>query len=120
MNAGSGDDIPLDGLAEVLRGWSGRGQLYGALAEIPDRDDEIRWQPQDIEGGAQRIQRARLEPLLLNWPANTADWLHALPAQSLRQRRISDPPQTGTDWIRSRMLGWPPEHVVVKERSRVA
>lgn len=120
MNADSGDDIPQDGLAEVLRGWSGRGQLYGALAEIPDRDDEISWQQQDIEGRAQRIQLTRLEPLLRTWPANATDWLHALPAQSLRQRRITDTPQSGTDWIESRMLGWPPEQFVIRERSRVA
>jgi hypothetical protein len=114
------EDIPLDGLEEVLQGWSGRGQLYEALATIPGSNADIRWQHQDIEGRAHRIMLARLGPLLEAWPTSAADWLHALPAQSLRLRRISDTPQTGTDWVETRMLGWPPEQFVVKDRSRVA
>lgn len=111
--------IPLDGLEEVLRGWSGRGQLYEALA-VPNPDDEFHWSQQDVEGRANRVMLTRLEPLLLGWPTSSADWLHALPAQSLRQRRISDAPTAGTDWVETRILGWPPDQFVVHDRSRIA
>lgn len=115
-----GEGIPLDGLTEVLRGWSGRGQLYGALAEVLDRDGEVRWQRQDIEGRAHRILLGRLEQHLLGWPGSAEEWLHALPAQSLRNRRISDAPQAGTDWVETRKRGWPPRQFVVRQRSRIA
>ena len=114
------DDIPQDGLAEVLRGWSGRGQLYEALASIRDDHSEVRWHRNDVEGRARRIMLTQLAPLLENWPRSAADWLHALPAQSLRQRRLSDTPRPGVDWVETRTLGWPPEQFIVKERSRVA
>ena len=120
MTTGADADIPLDGLAEVLRGWSGRGQLYEALAAIPESDTDVAWQQLDLEGRARRILLSQIAPFLEAWPNNAVDWLHALPAQSLRQRRISDTPTTGTDWVETRMLGWPPEQFVVKERSRVA
>lgn len=113
-------DIPQDGLAEVLRGWSGRGQLYEALSIIPDHEDELQWERRDIEGRAHRVMLSRLEPLLVGWPTSTADWLHALPAESRRQRSIRDTPVSGTDWVETRMRGWPPEQFVVNERSRVA
>lgn len=113
-------DIPQDGLAEVLRGWSGRGQLYEALAMIPDDYGELRWKRPDVQGRAQRVMLSHLEPLLAEWPTNTADWLHALPAESHRQRRTSDSPGAGTDWVETRMLGWAPEQFVINERSRIA
>jgi hypothetical protein len=121
MTVPGADDIPLDGLAEVLRGWSGRGQLYEALAGIRDDQSEVRWDRRDIEGRAHRLMLAQLAPLLEAWPRSAADWLHALPAQSLRQRRLADTPQPGTDWVETRTtLGWPPEQFIVKDRSRIA
>ena len=114
------DDIPPDGLAEVLRGWSGRGQLYEALAGIRDDGGEVRWQRRDVEGRARRLMLAQLAPLLETWPRSAADWLHALPAQSLRHRRVTDTPRPGVDWVETRTLGWPPEQFVVKDRSRIA
>ncbi|MBV9450728.1 MAG: hypothetical protein JO345_33040 [Streptosporangiaceae bacterium] len=114
------DEIPWDGLEEVLRGWSGRGQLYTALAGIEDDRGELRWHQHDIEGRARRILFAQLAPLLERWPRSSDEWLNALPAQSLRQRRITDTPLSGTDWIETRTLGWPPEQFVVKDRGRIA
>jgi hypothetical protein len=115
------DDIPQDGLAEVLRGWSGRGQLYEALASIRDDHSEVRWDQRDVEGRARRMMLTQLAPLLESWPRSAADWLHALPAESLRQRRLTDTPQPGVDWVETRTaLGWPPEQFIVKDRSRVA
>jgi hypothetical protein len=114
------EDIPWDGLAEVLRGWSGRGQLHEALAAVEDNLSEVRWRPRDVEGRARRLLLAELRPLLERWPVSAAEWLHALPAQSLRQRRITTEPGPGTDWVETRLLGWPPEQFVTKDRSRVA
>jgi len=113
-------DIPMDGLGEVLRAWSGRGRLFDALAGIPDDNPDVDWSRQDVEGRARRILLADLEPLLLDWPTAVTHWIHALPAQSLRHRRVSDTPLPGTDWLESRMLGWPPEQFIVRERSRIA
>ena len=120
MNTPWADEIPWDGLAEVLRGWSGRGQLYEALATVDDDLSEVRWQRRDIERRARRILLTRLEPDIERWPTSADEWLHALPAESLRRRRITDAPYPGTDWIETRSLGWPPEQFVVRERSRVA
>jgi hypothetical protein len=114
------EDIPEEGLAEVLRGWSGRGQLHEALAAAGGDLNEMRWHPRDIEGRAHRILLAELHPLLERWPVSAVEWLHALPAQSVRQRRITMGPGPGTDWVETRLLGWPPEHFVTKDRSRVA
>ena len=114
------DDIPQDGLAEVLRGWSGRGQLYEALASIRDDHSEVRWHRHDVEGRARRIMLTQLAPHLENWPQSAGDWLHALPAESLRQRRLTDTPRPGVDWVETRTFGWPPEQFIVKDRSRVA
>lgn len=96
------EEIPWDGLAEVLRGWSGRGQLYEALATVEDDLTEVQWQRRDIERRARRILFAQLESDIERWPTSAADWLHALPAESLRQRRIADAPHPGTDWIETR------------------
>jgi hypothetical protein len=71
---------PLDGLAEVLHGWSGRGQLYEALATVEDDLTEVRWQRRDIERRARRILFAQLESDIERWPTSAADWLHALPS----------------------------------------
>lgn len=120
MTLEGSDEIPWEGLGEVLRGWSGRGQLYEALAVVEDNRSEVQWQRRDIEGRARRILLARLARDLERWPVSAVDWLDALPAQSLRQRRITDAPQPGTDWIETRTLGWPPEQFVVKDRNRVA
>jgi hypothetical protein len=120
MNASPTDEIPWDGLAEVLRGWSGRGQLYEALAAVEDDLSEMRWDRRDIERRARRVLLAQLEPDIQRWPTSADDWLHALPAESLRRRRIADAPYPGTDWIETRSLGWPPEQFVVRDRSRIA
>jgi hypothetical protein len=116
----SDDEIPWDGLEEVLRGWNGRGQLYEALAAVEDDLTELHWDRHDIERRARRILLARLEPDLDRWPTSADAWLHALPAESLRRRRMSEVPHPGTDWIETRSLGWPAEQFVIKERSRVA
>lgn len=114
------DEIPWDGLEEVLRGWNGRGQLYEALAAVEDDLTELQWDPHDIERRARRILLAQLEPDLDRWPTSADTWLQALPAESLRRRRIAEVPHPGTDWIETRSLGWPAEQFVIKERSRIA
>ena len=116
----SEDEIPWDGLEEVLRGWNGRGQLYEALAAVEDDLTELQWDRHDIERRARRILLAQLKPDLDRWPTSADAWLHALPAESLRRRRIAEVPYPGTDWIETRSLGWPAEQFVIKERSRVA
>jgi hypothetical protein len=113
------DDIPWEGLEEVLAAWSGQGQLYEALASVRD-DDDIAWSRWDVMRRAHRVLFAQLAPLVERWPISRAAWVEALPAQSVRSRRLAAGPQAGVDWVATRMRGWPPEQFVVHDRDRVA
>jgi hypothetical protein len=113
------DDIPWEGLGEVLAAWSGQGQLYEALAAIRD-DDGFAWSRRDVTRRAHRVLLAQLAPFIERWPTSNAAWVEALPAQSIRSRRLAAGPRAGVDWVATRMHGWPPEQFVVHDRNRVA
>lgn len=113
------DDIPWEGLGEVLAAWSGQGQLYEALAAVRD-DNDTAWSRRDVMRRAHRVLFAQLAPLIERWPTSRATWVEALPAQSVRSRRLAAGPQAGVDWAATRLQGWPPEQFVVHDRNRVA
>lgn len=111
------NDIPWEHLSEVLRSWSGRGQLYEALAAIPDSTG-LQWSARDIERRARRVTFEEVCPHLVHWPVSSTTWLDALPAQSRRRSRVLPAPASGVDWTATRIRGWPPEQFVVRERTR--
>jgi hypothetical protein len=114
--------IPQEGLSEVLRGWSGQGRLWEALAAV-EEDEPIqrRWTRTDTVRRAHRILLAQLEPTLVRWPMGLQVFLDALPAESLRSRVVTRAPAAGTSWSETyRRFGWPPRAFAGRERSRIA
>jgi hypothetical protein len=112
--------IPQRGLDEMLRAWSGQGQLWDALAAISDPVAERQWTAQDIRRRAHRVLFQQLEPLLMTWPAQRRTWLYALPAESLQTREVGKVPTSGTSWSETRRGGWPPSSFVSRPRVRRA
>ena len=115
----AGPPIPTRGLDEVLRSWSGQGQLWEALAAVQDPVAERQWRPEDIRRRALRVLFEQLTPTLAGWPARTRDWLDALPAASARDALHASAPVAGTRWGATRRLGWPPRGFVARPRVRV-
>jgi hypothetical protein len=115
--------IPNEGLTEVLSSWSGRGDLFEALAAIEPEDFEFArtWTRRDIERRANRVLFARLEPMLGQLPIRLDAWLDALPAESYRERILTLVPSANTIWVRTRQqFGWPPSRFAGRSRLRVA
>lgn len=113
--------IPEEGLSEVLRAWSGQGQLWEALAKVRDEaSDEADWSAKDVRRRAHRILFADLTTALRQWPRRRRDWNEALPAESRRERMATPMPTSGTSWKETRILGWPPRTFVGHSRQRVA
>ncbi len=112
--------IPRAGLAEVLRAWSGQGQLWNALAAVQDDQLDTEWSAEDVRRRAHRVLFAKLEGLLTRWPRDLRTWTEALPAESKRERVLSNAPTSGTSWRETRRLGWPPRSFAGHVRSRVA
>ncbi len=57
--------IPEAGLDEVLRAWSGQGQLWEALGVIVDDDlVEVSWSAKDVRRRAHRVLFAELADVL--------------------------------------------------------
>lgn len=116
--------IPDEGLDEVLRAWSGRGQLLAAIAVIDESDDsqvQRNWSEVDVRRRANRVLFSRIHPHLLLWPAAENEWLEALPADVDRERFISRVPRSGVSWRDTRRRqGWPPVAFSGRSKSRVA
>lgn len=110
--------IPARGLEEVLRSWSGRGQLWQALAACGDQVAERRWDSADVRARAHRILFAQLEPFLAHWPADPRRWIDAIPPRMTRSRIDAGRPLSGTDWRATRRLGWPPQRFVSRPPRR--
>lgn len=111
--------LPLEGIAEVRRLWSGRGTIWEATAAV-GQDGEVEWSPQLARRRACRIVFELTKPHLVSWPDSVREWIDALPAQSYRERVLADAPRSGVQWAETRRLGWPPKVFVVKERHRIA
>jgi len=110
--------IPERGIEEVLRSWSGRGQLFEALAACQDPVAERRWDHADVRARAHRILFAQLEPQIARWPVDPRRWIDAIPPAVSRSRVRADRPLSGTDWRATRRLGWPPQHFVGRRPQR--
>jgi hypothetical protein len=116
-----GPPVPLDGLNEVLRGWNGKGQLWDALAMIPDEVSGRKWSRVDVEKRAHRILFPSLAPYVELFPKTLQAWLDGLPAESVGFRQVTSSPSSGVSWRETRIkFGWPPTGFVTKTRSRTA
>lgn len=116
----AGPPIPEAGLHFVLSSWSGRGQLYEALAAVsPDRFDRA-WNARDVRRRANRVLWELLRPQTEQLPTTTRRWMDALPAETDASRARRATPRGRVDFVRTRLGGWPPESFVVRERHRVA
>ncbi len=113
--------IPVEGLHEVLKAWSGQGRLWAALALVDDEElSERQWSERDVRRRAHRVLFARLEPRLAEWPASLQPWLEALPAESTRTRIVDNAPGAGVSWPDSAVrFGWPPSQFAIRQRSRI-
>lgn len=111
--------LPWDGVLDVLRGWSGRGQLYNALAAVADPNGDA-WSARDVQRRARRVLFTQLLPHLKRLPGSVNGWLDALPAQSTNHRVAVAAPAGRVDWPRTRERGWPPRVFDVRVRSRHA
>jgi hypothetical protein len=113
--------IPDRGLDEVLRSWSGPGQLWEALAAAePEELAERRWSARDVRRRAHRILLQELTPHLARWPTDVQTWLDALPAESHQVRTETPWPGAGVSWTDTRRRGWPPTVFVGRTRVRTA
>lgn len=114
--------VPTEGLHEVLKAWSGKAQLWDAVAMIVDDSySERRWTRRDVERRAHRVLFARLLPSLAGFPSRVSAWLDSLPAETVRAREVTQAPNSGTSWPRTRItFGWPPTGFTGRVKSRVA
>lgn len=112
--------IPQRGLDEILRSWTGQGQLWAALAAAEDPVAERHWSAADIQRRAHRVVFQELEPLMASWPRSVRAWVNALPAVSERRRVIGPAPRAGVSWSETRRRGgWPPRSFVARPRYRL-
>jgi hypothetical protein len=112
--------IPERGLDEVLRSWSGKGQLFEALALAGDPLADVVWSAAEIQRRAHRVLFAEIAPTLSGWPTRRRDWLNALPAESRRRWEESPYPTRGVAWGETLRVGWPPKAFVARPRSRTS
>ena len=61
--------IPWDGLLEVLTSYSGKGQLYQAVAAASGTDA---WTAADVRSRARRVLFSAALPALAHWPDRPA------------------------------------------------
>jgi hypothetical protein len=112
--------LPRTGLDELLRGWSGEGQLLDALAAARQPALDVEWSAGDLRRRADRVLLGRLEDQIGRLPGSAAEWLEHLPvmteARTVRSRQLVSP----TSWVRTvRQFGWPPSQFVGPLRSRI-
>ncbi len=113
--------IPEAGLFETLRSWSGKGQLWEALAAAaPEPLASRHWSSGEVERRAHRVLFEQLTPFLATWPRSLTEWMHVLPVISHRRRELAPVPSSGVSWTETRMRGWPPREFVVHSRHRDA
>ena len=107
------------GLREILRQWSGPGELWAALAAAPDRSYTRTWTRSEIESRAHRVLLQECEPSLRHWPLKTEGWLERLPAVSVSDRFNSPYVEAGVSWTHTiHRYGWPPGSFLGRRRTR--
>lgn len=113
--------IPLEGVSEILSGWSGKGSLYEALAAISGDDDGLKrdWDEQAIRARADRILIENVRSDLEEWPRSVEEWLPHLPVRIRSEVRVSATPRGRVMWRdTARRFGWPPQSYVIRRRHR--
>lgn len=113
--------IPETGLTAVLAAWSGRGQIWDALALPETEHSERTWSARDLRRRADRILLERLVPLLERWPIRTTSWTDLLPAARTHASATRSSPFSGVSWSRTfAASGWPPKSFIGREAVRHA
>lgn len=113
--------VPDAGLREVLRSWSGAGELTRALAFVGSEDWAQReWRALDVQRRAHRVLALELVGPIGLWPTSRRSWDDALPAMSTRERFWSERATPKVDWRRTFQRGWPPDHFATRRRRRGA
>lgn len=113
-------NLRLDGVEEILSGWSGRGSLYSAMATIDSGVDPSRdWSEQAIRARATRILLEAVRPMLNLWPLTMDGWRPHLPITSRSEVETSSVPGGRVNWAETvRRFGWPPHSYVTRRRTR--
>ncbi|MFN8119057.1 MAG: hypothetical protein U0R67_05760 [Micropruina glycogenica] len=112
--------IPLEGIENILSGWSGKGTLYEAMAAVSGDDTmERAWTEQDIRSRADRILVEHVRADIDKWPRSVDEWLPHLPVTSRAEVLVSSTPRGRVDWREtSRRFGWPARSYVTRRRHR--
>lgn len=110
--------LPRSGLNELLRGWSGDGDLLRAVAA--SQADDHRWSERDIRQRGQRIALGQLSDDLQRLPQSEREWAAALPTASYATKAVAVGPSGGVRWAETvRSHGWPPAAYVRRHRHRM-
>lgn len=109
--------FPEDGLAELFRSWSGKGQLYAGLAAVLS-EDEFEWTEKDVVRRAHLILFEQCRPLIKQLPKAIKDWLSVLPVVTQAETVRSRSPRGAIDWPNTRRQGWPPTEFSGRVRRR--
>lgn len=112
--------VPLEGVERILSGWSGSGNLYGALAKASGDDEfERDWDERAIRARANRILIEHVRTDLARWPRSVAEWEPHLPVSSRAEVLVAPSPRGKVMWRdTASRYGWPPESFVVRRRHR--
>ncbi len=109
--------FPEDGLVELFRSWSGKGELYAGLAAVLS-DDDFDWTEKDVERRAHLMLFEQGRPLIEQLPTNIQDWMNVLPVVSQTETLRSRSPRGAINWPNTRRQGWPPTEFSGRVRRR--
>ncbi|MGY6656792.1 hypothetical protein ACXIZN_31965 [Amycolatopsis sp. TRM77291] len=109
--------FPEDGLVELFRSWSGKGELYAGLAAVLSEDD-FEWTKDDVERRAHVILFEQCRPLIEQLPESIQDWLSVLPVATQAETVRSRSPRGAINWANTRRQGWPPTEFSGRVRHR--
>ncbi|MFI7117802.1 hypothetical protein [Amycolatopsis sp. NPDC049868] len=109
--------FPEDGLVELFRSWSGKGELYAGLAAVLSEDD-FEWTKDDVERRAHVILFEQCRPLIEQLPENLQDWLSVLPVATQAETVRGRSPRGAINWANTRRQGWPPTEFSGRVRHR--
>jgi len=112
--------VPLEGIENILSGWSGKGSLYEAMSAVSEDDTlERKWSEQDIRSRADRILAEHIRTELTKWPRTLDEWLPHLPVSSRAEVMLASTPRGRVDWREtSRRFGWPARSYLTRRRHR--
>lgn len=113
-------NVRLDGVEEILSGWSGQGSLFAALAAVDGEEFVDReWSELDVRARAGRILIEHVCPHLQLWPKSGEQWRPHLPVSSRTVVEVSASPRGRVNWTDTvRQFGWPARSFVTQRRHR--